>query len=114
MKNDDMLHVKTTEGESSAAVVARISAAMPGLAKGDMTLANPLPPGVTAEPLEDFMARGRVDDCDCGLIQCECVRARAHTKDCKFRKALTCVIGFECDHGFDVCPECDACDCGGV
>jgi len=111
---DDMLVVKTTPDDPPAAVAGRISAAMPGLAKGDPTLADPLPPGVSVEPLEDFMARGRAQDCDCGLIQCECVRARAHSADCKFRRALVCAIGFECDHGFDVCPECDACDCGAV
>ena len=43
MKNDDMLHVKTTAEEPASAVVDRISAAMPGLAKGDTTLADPLP-----------------------------------------------------------------------
>ena len=112
--DDLMLHVKAATGEPAEAVVARISAAMPGLAKGKITLADPLPPGVTVEPLEDFMARGRAPDCDCGLIQCACARAREHTKDCAYRKALTCAIAIECEHGFDVCPTCDACDCGGA
>jgi len=61
---------------------------------------------------EEFMARGRVADCDCGLISCVCEEARKHKPECRFRKALTCAVGISCDeHGYDVCPKCDPCDC---
>ena len=104
----------TVTARTDDEVVDKLQAAMPGLAKGDITLADPLPPGVVAEPVEDFMARGRAPDCDCGLVQCVCVRARTHAEDCGFRKALTCAIGFECDaHQLEVCPRCDPCTCGG-
>jgi len=73
---------------------------------------GPLPPGGRVEGVETFMARGRVEDCDCELIQCVCAIARQHAEDCKFRKALTCAIGIECEeHGRDVCPVCDPCTC---
>ncbi len=54
----------------------------------------------------------RVKDCDCEMIECVCSIARKHKDDCKFKKALLCRVGIECDHGYDVCPECDPCSCG--
>lgn len=35
-----------------------------------------------------------------------------HKAGCKFLRAATCAIGIECDHGRDVCPICDPCECG--
>jgi hypothetical protein len=64
-------------------------------------------------PDEKFL--GRAPDCTCGFIECVCQEARLHDKKCRYRKALTCPIGIHCEpHGFDVCPVCDVCGCGGV
>lgn len=71
-----------------------------------------LPPGATVLPYEAFIARGRLPDCDCGLVQCGCLRKREHVESCRFRRALTCPIGVTCKHGEDICPECDPCTCG--
>ena len=49
---------------------------------------------------------------NCGLIDCGCDAIKNHTATCRYRVAVTCPIGFSCkDHGLDVCPSCDACDC---
>lgn len=62
--------------------------------------------------LEEFERIGRVEDCDCGLIQCVCQEARKHKKDCPLRFSMTCAIPFPCDeHGMDVCPICTPCNC---
>lgn len=74
-------------------------------------LGGPLPPDCQIVDLEEFMARGRPPDCDCGLIICVCERARAHQRGCPFRKALTCSVSIPCEHGSDLCLECDACTC---
>lgn len=50
--------------------------------------------------------------CDvCGHIACVCKIQKVHDDDCKFRRAATCPIPIECDHGYDVCPMCDPCTC---
>jgi hypothetical protein len=62
--------------------------------------------------LEEYMAMGRVADCDCQLIKCVCTEARKHDKRCIYRIAMTCAIPIACeDHGQDVCPVCDPCIC---
>jgi len=48
----------------------------------------------------------------CGHIACICTLKRRHSEDCRFRKAATCTVGIECEHGRDTCPECDPCTCG--
>ena len=53
-----------------------------------------------------------VVNCTCDHIACVCNIKARHKKDCKFRKAATCAVGIECDHGYDVCPICDPCNCG--
>lgn len=58
-------------------------------------------------PITDRRAAG----CDCGHISCVCAILRGHVDGCKFRLAATCAIPIECDHGHDVCPECDPCTC---
>jgi hypothetical protein len=59
-----------------------------------------------------YMARGRVLDCDCALIQCVCTEARKHKAGCQRRLAMTCAIPISCDaHGRDICEECDPCSC---
>lgn len=56
---------------------------------------------------------GSIGSCDvCKHIACVCVAQRRHAESCRFRLALTCAVPIECEHGCDVCPECDACDCG--
>jgi hypothetical protein len=54
---------------------------------------------------------GRAEDCDCKLLECVCLEARKHKRDCRYRFALTCAIPIECDHGLDTCPICDPCTC---
>lgn len=61
---------------------------------------EPIPPRCHYESLKEWMARGRVDDCDCGLMQCVCISIRPHTPECAFRLSLTSVIDvgiLECD-----------------
>jgi hypothetical protein len=48
----------------------------------------------------------------CGHIACVCVIQDRHKANCRFRISATCPVGIECDHGYDVCPICDPCDCG--
>lgn len=73
---------------------------------------GPLPDGSIGMSFDEYQKIGRIDDCDCKLIQCVCLEARQHKIDCPYRKALTCAIPFECEkHGLDVCVECDRCTC---
>lgn len=55
---------------------------------------------------------------ECGHLMveggdCETCRIRvAHPNPkCRFRVSATCPVPVECDHGYDVCPECDPCTC---
>jgi hypothetical protein len=67
---------------------------------------------IRPEDYTEFLKEGRVADCDCKLIQCVCLEARKHQKDCGYRVALTCAISVACkEHGLDVCPTCDPCIC---
>jgi hypothetical protein len=67
---------------------------------------------INLSELDEFIAKNRVDDCDCGLIVCVCSEARKHTKECRYRIAMTCAIPFECEeHNDYVCPICDSCNC---
>jgi hypothetical protein len=34
-----------------------------------------------------------------------------HKTSCRFRRAETCALPVECEHGYDVCPKCDPCTC---
>lgn len=49
----------------------------------------------------------------CGWLgSCKCDIQKTHSNPkCRFRVSATCPIPIECDHGRDVCPECDPCDC---
>ncbi len=52
----------------------------------------------------------KVEGCEtCGHIVCVCRVIERHEEDCKYRKAVTCPVGIECEHGYDVCPKCDPC-----
>lgn len=44
---------------------------------------------------------------------CACVPNK-HAADCRFYIAATLQFGIECDHGYDVCPQCDPCCGAGV
>lgn len=35
-----------------------------------------------------------------------------HKIDCRFRRSAEGPIGFACEHGYDLCPVCDSCNCG--
>lgn len=77
-----------------------------------MVNGGPQPAGSHYESFEEFTARGRVKDCDCGLIECVCAQVRPHKPTCRYRVSMTCAVPISCDHGFETCPECDRCDCG--
>lgn len=34
-----------------------------------------------------------------------------HDPDCPKGRAISCSVGVECEHGYDVCPKCDPCEC---
>ena len=93
---------------------AEIDAALRGLNQYVETGVVPDGANITLEDFKTWTARGRLEDCDCGLLQCACAEARQHKKECVYRLALTCAIPIECEeHKRDVCPICDLCTCGG-
>ena len=51
-----------------------------------------VPPGARVEDIEVWMARGRVPDCDCGLLQCQCALIRPHARECLFRRSILSVF----------------------
>lgn len=58
---------------------------------------------------------GDIKACEvCGFFECVCGVRKLHTENCRFRKVAECYFSFACDeHDLDICPECDACTCGG-
>lgn len=48
----------------------------------------------------------------CEHFECVCGVREQHKEGCRFRAAMTCPVGIECEHGHDVCPICDPCTCG--
>lgn len=34
-----------------------------------------------------------------------------HKRSCRYRLAATCAGPVECEHGYEVCPKCDPCEC---
>ncbi len=43
---------------------------------------------------------------------CLCIAETEHKLGCRYLGAISCKVGIACDeHGKDVCPECDACNC---
>lgn len=61
---------------------------------------GPVPSRAYEEDFEEWTARGRVPDCDCGLLQCACEAIRPHQKSCAFRLSITSPVDFgpmECD-----------------
>jgi len=80
---------------------------------------GPPPPEVaamlaeTAASLGMDFELGEVKSCaTCGFFDCVCEIRKVHKPDCKFRRAMETSVGISCDHGHDVCPECDPCTCG--
>lgn len=56
--------------------------------------------------------RGTIIACaTCGYFECICEIRQTHKPDCKFRRAMETSVSIECEHGLDVCPQCDPCDC---
>ena len=47
----------------------------------------------------------------CKFYSCVCAILLGHQKECSYRKAATSPIGIDCPHGYDVCPQCDPCNC---
>lgn len=47
----------------------------------------------------------------CEFYECVCSVILGHQKECDYRRAVTCLIPIECDHGYDVCLKCDVCNC---
>jgi hypothetical protein len=72
-----------------------------------------VPETAREEDLDAFMARGRVPGCTCGQITCVCALLHGHADTCRYRRSVACPVSIHCEHGVDVCPVCDACDCGG-
>lgn len=56
---------------------------------------------------------GVVQACDaCGYYECVCGVRGVHQPGCRLRVSMECPVSVECEHGYDVCPTCDACSCG--
>ncbi len=47
----------------------------------------------------------------CGFLACVCQILLDHEPVCKYLIAACCPVGIACDHGRDVCPQCDPCTC---
>ena len=48
---------------------------------------------------------------NCQHFACICRVLASHAAWCRYRTAMTCAVGIECEHGRDVCPACDPCTC---
>ncbi len=58
---------------------------------------------------------GKITACSiCGHFACVCKILADHKEGCPYRRSATCSVPIECDHGYDVCPECDPCTCEAV
>lgn len=66
---------------------------------------------LTPEEWKKELEARRAKDCFCQLIECVCNQVRDHKEDCHFRKAMICAVPISCQHGVDVCPQCDPCSC---
>jgi hypothetical protein len=55
---------------------------------------------------------GEIEACSiCGYYECVCMLRTMHSPGCPYRKAMESSVSIECEHGFDICPQCDVCDC---
>lgn len=75
---------------------------------------GPIPEACYWEDEETHFARGRVENCTCEMLYCVCAQVVDHLEYCHFRKAMLCPIGFVCEHGVEVCSQCDPCTCLGT
>lgn len=50
-------------------------------------------------------------NCTCGMIECVCAQVAPHVEGCRYRRSMLCPVAIACEHGYDVCPECDPCTC---
>ncbi len=69
---------------------------------------------LTDEEWKAELEARRAKDCFCQLLDCVCDQVRTHKPKCRFRVSTICAIPIACEHGFDVCPTCDVCDCSTV
>ena len=70
---------------------------------------------------EEGVRKDVISPCECGSLMvtsdgvCQvCTTKETHNPECKFLRAITCPVGIECEHGYDVCPSCDPCTCKGT
>lgn len=73
---------------------------------------GPLPAGAYYMSFDEWTAIGRIEDCDCGLLQCRCLDIRGHARDCTHRLSIQSPVVLLCNHGHAECHECYACNCG--
>jgi hypothetical protein len=67
---------------------------------------------VICEEMGYDVVLGPVKACEtCGFFDCVCQIRKDHKVGCRVRQAAECPISVECEHGVEVCPICDACDC---
>ena len=65
-----------------------------------------------ADKLGLDVVHGPINACPtCEHFTCVCDVMAQHEPDCKYRRAVCCSVAIECDHGYDVCTECDPCTC---
>lgn len=56
---------------------------------------------------------GPVESCEkCGFFECVCAARTKHAPSCRLLRAMSMWVSIPCEHDRDVCPTCDACDCG--
>lgn len=62
-----------------------------------------------------FLDKDYVGCQKCGnLVNCTCSLHERHTEKCQFIMAASLPFELSCEHGFQACPTCDACDCGSI
>lgn len=62
---------------------------------------------ITTQPNDDGTACKK-----CQHFACVCAVLFLHDVRCPFRTAVACAVAVECEHGRDICPQCDPCTCG--
>lgn len=65
----------------------------------------------TTAAIERVLREPISDKCRCEFIECICDEIKSHKPNCKYILSLSCAIPIECEHGYDVCHQCDPCDC---
>lgn len=58
---------------------------------------------------------GAIEACaTCGFFDCVCQILAAHDPRCRRHVAAAQPIGITCEHGAEVCDQCDPCTCSEV